>query len=127
MDEHQHHDELVRGAVEQFRTILDGSEQAIYLYLDDTHKACNDRFARLLGYSSPDEWAAVDDSFLDRFVDPRSQRTLASTYQGAMERLTGSSIDVRWRTKAGGTVDSSVVLVPISHSGHLFALHFISA
>ena len=93
MDEHQHHDELVHGAVEQFRTIFDGSEQAIYLYLDDIHKACNDRFAKLLGYSSPDEWAAVDDSFLDRFVDPRSQRT---------DRINGSApVPSARRTRPG--------------------------
>lgn len=43
-----------------------------------------------------------------------------------MERLAGSSINVTWRRKTGGTVDSSVILVPVSHSGHLFALHFVS-
>jgi hypothetical protein len=44
-----------------------------------------------------------------------------------MECLVGESIKVTWRKKAGGTVDSTVVLVPVSHAGHLFALHFVSA
>ena len=50
MDEHQHHEQLVKGIAEQMKPVLEKSEQAIYLYLDDNHKVCNKKFADLLGY-----------------------------------------------------------------------------
>jgi len=53
----EHHVELVQGISEQLKTILDKSEQAIYVYLDDTHKTCNKKFASLLGYNSVKQWA----------------------------------------------------------------------
>ena len=52
MEEQQHHVELVKGITEQLKPILEKSEQSIYVYLDDTHKACNKKVADLLGYKS---------------------------------------------------------------------------
>ena len=54
--EQKHHEELVNGVYSQLKQILDSSEQAIYLYLDDTHKVCNKKFATLLGYASPEDY-----------------------------------------------------------------------
>jgi len=40
--------------------------------------------------------------------------------------MIGSTIDLTWKKKSGGTVDSTVILVPVAYDGHLFALHFLS-
>jgi PAS domain-containing protein len=126
MDHEQlHHQELITGISKQMRSILDSSQQAVYIYLDDIHKVCNGKFATLLGYRSPEEWAKVEDAF-DVFVDQRSMETLASAYHQAMEKLIPASIQVTWKKKSGGTVDTTVVLVPIAYDDHLFALHYIS-
>jgi PAS domain-containing protein len=121
-----HHQELIAGISRQMRSILDSSQQAVYIYLDDIHKICNDKFAALLGYKSPEEWAMVEDSFPQVFVDPGSQETLVNAYNQAMEKLIPASIKVTWKKKSGGTVATSVVLVPIAYEAHIFALHFIS-
>jgi PAS domain-containing protein len=123
--EQQHHEALISGISNQMKSILDSSQQSIYIYLDDIHKVCNAKFAALLGYRSPEEWAKVEDSFPE-FVDPGSQETLVNAYQQAMEKLIPANIKVTWRKKSGGTVATSVVLVPIEYDDHLFALHFIS-
>jgi hypothetical protein len=125
MDEHRH-EALVSGLLKQMKEIFENSEQAMYLYLDDVHKACNKRFADLLGYESPKAWAAGDEPFPLAFVASKSRRTLVSAYQDAMERFVGSTIDVTWQAKSGRTVESQVILVPIAYEGHLFALHFIT-
>jgi len=126
MNEIEQHEELIRGITRQMKPILESSEQAIYIYLDDVHKVCNKKFASLLGYSSADEWAQLEDSVLDVCVDKRSQRTLVETYNKAMEKMTGSTIPVTWKKKSGGTVDTTVMLVPIAYNGTLLALHFVS-
>ena len=124
--EQQLHQELISGIARQMKTILDSSQQAVYIYLDDIHKVCNEKFASLLGYRSPEEWARVEDSFPEAFVERSSQETLVSAYQQAMEKIIPANIKVTWKKKSGDSVATSVVVVPIEYEGHLFALHFIS-
>jgi hypothetical protein len=121
----RHHEELVKGFYDQLKQIFNSSEQAIYLYLDDYHKICNNKFATLLGYASPEEWAKVDD-MLGKNVDKSSQQAVAATYRDTMEKLVASKIEVKMKTNSGRTRDVSVIMVPVAYQGHLFALHFIS-
>jgi hypothetical protein len=116
---------VLEGAVAEQADVLDNSEQSIYIFMDDAHKACNDNFAKLLGYRSPVEWAGVKENFPDAFVAKKSQRTLVSAYRMAMERFVGSSISVTWK-KDGDEVSTTTMLVPIEFEGHLLALHLIS-
>ena len=88
------------------------------------HKACNSRFAALLGYTSPQEWAGIK-GFLDPYVTEKSQETVSSAYWDAMKMI-GSTIQVTWKKKGGGTVDTTVILVPMAYQGHLFVIHFVS-
>ncbi len=109
---------------EQLRPILEESEQAVYVYLDDYHKICNNKFAYLLGYGSAREWSEVPESFVSTFVeDDESRETLVYAYQNAVEHLMGSCIDVTWRKKNGNLIKSKVILVPYAYNNHLFALH----
>ena len=126
MDQHQHHEKLIHGVSEQLKTILESSEQAIYVYLDDIHKVCNQKFAALLGYESPQEWAKIEESLIDVSVAEKSQGILVKAYQKAMDKMAGSTISVTWRKKSGGTIDTTVILVPLCYEGHMFALHFVS-
>lgn len=113
--------------VADLQGLADASSQAMYVFLDDRNKWCNERFAKLLGYATPDEWAAVADSFTGAFVDPKSQGTLVSTYQTAMEQGAARQIAVTWRRKDGKPTMTQVILVPIERAGHRMALHFVTA
>lgn len=128
MDQHNHHGELVNGFLKEQKQIFDSSDNGIYVFLDDDCRACNHKFATLLGYTSPEEWFKVNvqGSFPDAFVDSKSQQTLVTAYQNAMEKMTGSTIKVTWKKKSGGTIDTTVILVPIVYQNHTFALHFVS-
>jgi PAS domain-containing protein len=123
--EMEHHEELIKGISRQMSEILDSSQEAVYIYLDDIHKVCNQKCASLLGYSSPREWAKID-KLMDLTVDPKSQETLATNYNRAMEKKVAANFGVIWKKKSGGTVNTIVTLVPIAFEDHLFALHFVS-
>jgi PAS domain S-box-containing protein len=123
--EQKHHEELVNGFYTQLKQIFDSSQQSIYLYLDDNHKICNKKFATLLGYASTEEWAKVG-NMLEKNVDKSSQQVVVAAYQGAMDKLVGSNIEVKMKTNSGRIVNVSVIMVPLAYQGHLFALHFIS-
>lgn len=125
--DHAHsHQDLLQELVTELQPVLQSSEQAIYIYLDDEQKACNGNFASLLGYDSPEEWAKTEGSFPDLFVDTESQDTLIDAFRKAMQEMTASTIKVRWKHTSGGTAETTVILVPISFKNHLFALHFVS-
>lgn len=128
MDKHEHHAELVGGFFKEQKLIFDSSSQAMYAFLDDDCRVSNQKFATLLGYLSPEEWFKVDvqGSFPDVFVDSKSQQTLVTAYQNAMEKMMGATIKVTWKKKSGETVDTTVILVPVAYQGHTFALHFVS-
>jgi len=119
-----HHEELIAGLVDQIRIVFESSEQGMYLYLDDTHKVCNQKFASLLGYRTPEEWARAEE--FTALVAEKSVETLVTAYQKAMEKKIGSTIGVTWKMKTGSSVDSVVILVPVAYGGHLFALHWVS-
>ena len=121
----EHHEELVKGLYDQMKPVLDSSEQPIFLYLDDNHKACNSKFATLLGYKSPQEWAEMQ-GFLELYMAEKSRETLSSAYWDAMKKMIASTTQITWTRKGGGTVDSTVILVPIFFQGHLFSLHFVT-
>ncbi len=120
------HDDLLAELAAQLQPLLESSEQGIYIYLDDDHKVCNGKFASLLGYSSDEEWAQMKGSFPDVFVDENSHDTLIGAFQKAVQSMSASTISVRWKKKSGGVIDTTVILVPVSYSGHMFALHFVS-
>ena len=123
--EQSHHEDLVNGFHSQLKQIFDESKQAIYLYLDDNHKVCNKKFASLLGYSSPEEWAKIENP-LEENVDKSSQDAVVSAYYDATDNMIGSQIDVKLKTTSGSVFDASVIVVPVAFQNHRFALYFIS-
>lgn len=124
---HNHsHEGLIEGISDEYGEILKNSEQAVYIYFDDTEKVCNKKFSDLLGYSSPEEWAKVNTNFPDAFVADDSQENLVTNYQNAMENMTATQTEITWKKKNGEKVQTKVILVPVSFNGHLFALHFVS-
>ena len=125
MPKKQNDAELLKKLYEQLKPVFDSSGQSMYIYMDDTNKVCNKKFASLLKYASPEEWAKVKESFPPAFVDQGSQHTLIHAYQNAMENKEGSVANVIWKAKTGEKIKTRVILVPISFKDELFALHFI--
>ena len=124
MDE-KHHVELVKGIAEQMKSVLEKSEQAIYLYLDDNHKVCNKNFADLLGYKSPKAWADADAPLSD--VIKEDQQSVIDAYMNASEKMVASGIDVRVKNvKTGKIVKTRMIIAPVAQDGHVFTAHFFS-
>ena len=125
MDEQQHHEALVKGITEQMKPVLEKSEQAIYIYLDDNHKVCNKKFADLLGYKSPKEWADVEAPLSD--VVEEDQQSVINAYMNASEKMVASAIEVRAKNvKTGKIVKTRMIIAPVGHAGHVFTAHFFS-
>ena len=125
MDEQQHHEELVKGITEQMKPVLQNSGQAIYLYLDDTHKVCNKKFADLLGYKTAKEWADAEAPLSD--VVEEDQQSVIDAYVNASEKMLASALDVRVKhIKTGKVIKTKMIIAPVGHAGHVFTAHFFS-
>lgn len=125
MSDHGNHDQIIKSAADQFKEILSGSANAIYIYLDDTHKLANQNFANLLEYTSVQEWENVSEPFAETFVEEESQHTLVHAYSETMENNTASQVQVVWKTKSGKGVNTNVIIAPIAVNGEVMAIHFI--
>jgi len=121
----EHHEELVNSLYEQMKPILDASEQPIFIYLDDIHKACNQKFAAMLGFKSPKEWAGKQ-GFLEVYVTEKSRETLSTAYWNAMQKMVASTISMTWMKKDGASIDSTMILFPMFFQGHMFSVHFVT-
>ncbi|MEK6985056.1 MAG: hypothetical protein AABX89_01565 [Candidatus Thermoplasmatota archaeon] len=123
---HNHdHAPVLAASNKLLQNLFATSEQAMYVYVDDANKACNELFAELLGYASPAAWAAVKTPFPSTFVAKESQDDLIGTYQDAMEHGAGGVTAIIWKRKDGKTVETDVILVPLEIEGHRVALHFV--
>jgi hypothetical protein len=125
LDEQQHHQELVKGITEQMKPVLQQSEQAIYIYLDDNHKVCNKKFADMLGYKSAKEWADAEAPLSD--VIEEDQQSVIDAYVKASEKMVASSSEVRMKNvKTGKIIKTRMVIAPVGHAGHVFTTHFFT-
>jgi hypothetical protein len=125
MTQEEHHGELVSGIAEQFKPILEKSEQAIYIYLDDTHKVCNKKFATLLGYKSASDWASTAAPLAD--VIKADQDKVVAAYENASEKLVASSLDITLKkVKTKEIIKTRMIMAPTAYQGHNFVIHFLS-
>jgi hypothetical protein len=121
----EQHEAIFRSALMQLRPILDSSEQAVYLYLDDIHRACNENLASLLGYSSPAAWAATESALGD--IPGQSQQAAAAAYESARRKMAASSLEVFVRHRdTGKLIPTRMVVVPFPWRGEFLALYFLS-
>jgi hypothetical protein len=124
MAEH-HHEELIEGIAKEFKPIMDKSDQGIYLYLDDTHKVCNKKFADLLGYKSPKEWADTDAPLAD--VVEEDQQSVINAYMNASEKFFANAIEVRMKNvKTAKIMKTRMIIAPVAYAGHVFTAHYFS-
>ena len=124
MDE-QHHEELIKAIVKQLKPVLDRSPQGIYVYLDDAHKACNKKFADLLGYASAQAWAKEEAPLAD--VVEEDQPAVVAAYRNASDNLIAGKLKVRVKNIKDKTIlNTDMIMVPVAQNRHVFVMHFLS-
>jgi hypothetical protein len=120
-----HHEELVNGIAEQMKPILDGSKQAVYIYLDDEHKVCNQKMADLVGMKSAREWAEAEAPLAD--VVEEDQPAVIKAYENASVKMKAGHLAIGiHNSQTGKIVKTDMVVVPVAYMGHVFTMHFLS-
>lgn len=124
MTHHEHHEHLVKEVEEILKPILLHSPQAIYVYLDDTHKTCNKKFSDMLGYKTPKEWVA-NEYPIDDIVE-KDQKKGIQAYMNASEKYIATTVTGTWVKKNGKKIKTQIIMVPFTYKKEVFVIHFIS-
>ncbi len=118
------HEQILREMLEQFGPVFESSPDGVYLYLDDVHKICNDRLAKMFGLTTK-EWSAAP-NFLGDFVVEQDQEMVATNYQRHIATLTRPvTFRFRGRRKDGSTFTAETEMIPITWRGNPVAYHFM--
>lgn len=120
----EHHEHLVKELVEQLEPVFSKSPQAIYLYLDDVHKICNQKFADMLGYKSTSEWVSNENPVGD--ISKEDQPKIIEAYGQASRHFEASAVAATIVKKDGTRLKTKIIMVPVTYKGEVFVLHFIN-
>jgi PAS domain-containing protein len=118
------HDDLMGALTDQFRPVLEQSVDGVYLWLDETHKICNEKLASMFGYTV-DEWCAME-PFLESFVAEQDRSMFAWNYHN---RVATFAFPATFRFNAlhkdGSTFLAETDMIPIACGGRAVAYHFV--
>jgi PAS domain S-box-containing protein len=119
------HEVATKELAEHLQPLFDASTDGVYVWLDEEHWICNQRFADLLGYDSPDE---LNDTpkFLQRMVHEDDQQHFSWNYWNRVQALAfPTTFRFRGTRKDGSAFQAETDMIPFTYGGHTFAYHFV--
>jgi PAS domain S-box-containing protein len=120
----EEHEQILREMADQFGPLFDRSPVGVYLYVDDIHKICNERMARMHGMTV-EEWQNTP-TFLNDFIVPDDREMYAGNYH---QHVAGLKHPVTFRfrglRKDGSTFAAETDMIPLCWRGHAVAYHFV--
>jgi len=120
----EEHERILREMAGHFGPLFESSPFGVYLYVDDTHKICNERMARMHGMTV-EEWQNTP-TFLSDFIFDEDREMYARNYQHHVAGLK-HLVTFRFRglRKDGSTFTAETDMIPLCWNGHAVAYHFV--
>jgi PAS domain S-box-containing protein len=120
----EQHAQALREMAEQFGPLFEHSLVGVYLYVDDHHKICNEKMARMHGMTV-EEWQNTP-TFLNDFIVAEDRQMYASNYREHVAALK-HPVTFRFRglRKDGSTFAAETDMIPLCWNGHPVAYHFV--
>lgn len=118
------HTDILKEIEEQFKPLLENSPDGIYFWLDETNMICNEKMARIFGYSVKELCKTIP--FLEKLVAEESRDLFSLNYHLHVAQL---AFPVTFRFK-GIKKDKSIFsaetdMVPFCWKNHVLAFHFV--
>ena len=119
------HDVATKELAEHLYPIFEASPDGVYVWLDEEHWICSQRFATLFGYESPDE---LNDTpgLLQRIVHEDDQQLFSWSYWNRIQSMAfPTTLRFRGVRKDGSEIQVETDMIPLTYGGHTFAYHFV--
>ena len=121
--EHEHV-KILKEISEQFQPLFQKSPDGIYIYIDEVHKICSERFAKMFGLTVA-EWEAME-GFVNKHAAPEDQALVIDSYQEHIHQtLTPARFRIKALRKDGSSFKAEVDMIPFPWHGEMLALHFV--
>jgi PAS domain S-box-containing protein len=119
------HERVTEELAEHLRPVFESSPDGVYIWLDEEHWICNERFTELFGYESADELKDTP-HLLQRLVHEDDQGIVSWNYWNRVQTLS-FPVTFRFRgtMKDGSECRVETEMIPLTFGGHTFAYHFI--
>ena len=118
------HETATAELAEHLRAVFESSPDGVYVWLDETHWICNERFAELFGYASADELRDTP-RLLQRIVHEDDQELFSLMYWNRIQSgIFPATFRFRGVRKDGSECRVETDMIPLSFGGHTFAYHF---
>ena len=124
MAEEHEHAQILKELGEQFEPMFRRSPEGIYVYIDEVHKICNERFAKMFGLSIA-EWEKME-GFVNKHAAEADQETIIRNYQKHIhETLTPVRFRFEAVRKDRSTFMCEIDMIPFPWRRETLALHFV--
>jgi len=124
MAQEHEHEKILKELGEQFKPLFDQCPEGVYLYIDEVHKICSERFAKMFGLAVK-EWEAME-GFVNKHAPEKDQQVWIGNYH---EHIHQSLTPVRFRIEAirkdRSTFRVEIDMIPFPWRGEMLALHFV--
>ena len=117
-------EQILAELAEHFRPVFEQSPDGVYLWLDETHMVCNERLARIFGYTQ--EEVRAHPPALDQLVAGEDSWLFAWNYQHRIAPPVGPiTFRFRGQRKDGTTFPAETDMIPIGWRGQVVVYHFV--
>jgi len=126
--EHVHggatHKKLIEDLEHEFLPILENSTDGVYLWLGDEAKFCNEKLAKMFGYTK-EEWKNAK-VFLEDMVHGDDAARYADNYNRCVAAL-AHPVSFRFmaKRKDGSYFAAETDMIPLMYKDHVVAYHFV--
>jgi PAS domain S-box-containing protein len=118
------HDDVIPQLAEHLAPIFASSPDGVYVWLDEQHWTCNERFAQLFGYRV-DELENTP-YLLQRIVHEDDQELFSWSYWNRVQALAfPTTLRFRGKRNDGSSFNAETEMIPLTYGGHTIAYHFV--
>src|SRR5512146_2607400 len=111
MAEEHAHVKILHELSEQFQPMFQKAPDGIYIYIDEVHKICSERFAKMLGLSVA-EWETME-GFVNKHVAQQDLEAFINNYQQHIhQKLTPVTLRFKALRKDGSSFPAEVDMIP---------------
>ena len=122
VSEHEHV-QILPELKEQFTPLFQNSQEGIYLYLDEVHKICSEKFASMFGLTVK-EWEEME-GFVNKHAVEKDQELIINNYHSHIHQtLTPTRFQFTGVRKDGSKFKVETDMIPFPWRGEVLALHF---
>lgn len=124
MAQNHEHVKILKELSKQFQPLFQNSPEGIYIYIDEVHKICNERFAKMFGLTVA-EWEAMD-GFVNKHAAEKDQEMIVRNYhQHIHQQLTPARFRFQAIRKDGSVFNAETDMIPFPWGGEMLAFHFM--